>query len=576
MNFDPAMSKNEHVKREKDGLDVWNDIFKYAETGFASIAEADFARMRWYGIYQQKPNTGHFMWRIKLPGGRVTTEQMREIGLLANQYGRRFGDITTRQDIQLHWLTIADFPDLLDRIYKKVNLYTDFACGDTPRNVCSCPLDGVIKNQIVDLKNIVPKLSDMFRDGGREFSNLPRKFKSSVSACPLHCHQPQINDVSAFGVIKDDGRRGLGIMVGGGLSSTPHYAQGLRVFIPEDKIAQQLPDVLRYTCHIFRDADSLRYKRNRARLKFLVADKGWQWFRDELEARLGYQLEHADEIVNPRGALHTDHTGIGEQKDGNYFVGVAIERGRLTGYQMIAAADLADRFAVQGRAEVRLSQKQNLVLINIPEQNVDALSKELDAVGLTPHAPPWRDSLVSCTGTQFCNLAVAETKDRAKKILEYLEKEVALDTPIMVSVTGCPNSCSQYQIADIGLRGIPIPLDENLKVLGCEPRLDDPKKTDAFDMLLGGKLGENPEFTTETVRKVPAALVPKVIAALVENYKANRVEAVDGDVETFRDFIDRNEIDQLRQWAVIPEWTAPAPKEKRPPVAPKPATTQPA
>ena len=263
---------------------------------------------------------------------------------------RGFGDITTRQDIQLHWLAIADFPDCLDRIYKQAGLYTDFACGDTPRNCTSCPLDGVLKNQILPLGDLVQRVSDMFRDGRREFSNLPRKFKSNLAACPIHCHQPQINDVAAFGVIHPrDGRRGLGVMVGGGLSSTPYYADGLRVFVPEEKVQQQIPDIFRHVCHIFRDADELRYKRKRARLKFLVQDKGWEWFRDDLERRLGYELEHDDEIVNPRGALHTDHMGVGEQSHGLYYVGVPIARGRMTGDQMIAAAELAERFAAGGK-----------------------------------------------------------------------------------------------------------------------------------------------------------------------------------------------------------------------------------
>jgi sulfite reductase beta subunit-like hemoprotein len=550
MNFDPAMSKNEHVKREKDGLDVWNDIFQYAKNGFATIPEEDFTRMRWYGIYQQKPNEGHFMWRIKLPGGRLRPAQLREIGAISNQYCRGFGDVTTRQCIQLHWLKIEDFPDSLDRIYNKAGLYTDFACGDTPRNCCSCPLDGVIKNQILDLGDLVQRVSDMFKQGGKEFSNLPRKFKQSIAACPLHCHQPQINDSSAFGVIREvNGRtqRGLGIMVGGGLSSTPHYAQGLRVFVAEDKIQKQIPEIFRGIAHIFRDADSLRYKRAKARLKFLVADKGWQWFRDELEHRLGYALEHDEQIVNPRGALHTDHIGVGEQSNGLYYVGAPVERGRCTADQMIAIADITERLGEAGKGQIRLSQKQNILLVNIPKQNVDAVSRELDAIGLPPHAPMWRDSLISCTGTQFCNLAVVETKDRAKQILEYLEREVDLDTPIMVSVTGCPNACAQYQIADIGLTGI--------------PSIYNGLKQDGYNVLVGGCLGENPEFGQEIVKKVPAVLVHKVIAALVGHYKANRVVDEDGDPEPFRDFAARNEAEQLAKWCDIPEWK-PAPPRK--------------
>lgn len=549
MTFDPKMSKNEHVKAEKDGLDTWEDIFRYAKAGYDAIADADFGRMRWYGIYQQKPNEGHFMWRIKLPGGRVTPHQFRVIGELANQYARGFGDITTRQDIQLHWLGIADFPDCLDRIYNQANLYTDFACGDTPRNCTSCPLDGVLKNQILPLGDLVQRVSDMFRAGGKEFSNLPRKFKANLAACPLHCHQPQINDVATFGVFHRDGRRGLGLMVGGGLSSTPHYAAGLRVFIPEDKVQQQIPEIFRHVCHIFRDADELRYKRKRARLKFLVQDKGWEWFRDDLERRLGYELEHDDTIVNPRGALHTDHMGVGEQADGHYFVGVPVARGRMTGDQMIAAAELARRFGGGAGGEIRLSQKQNLLLVNIPKQNVDPLSRELEQIGLPPHAPLWRDSLITCTGTQFCNLAVVETKQRAADILQYLEDEVDLDSPIMVSVTGCPNSCAQYQISDIGLTGI--------------PSIYNGVKQDGYNLLVGGCLGEDPEFGQEIVPKIPAVLVHRVIGALVTNYKANRIEDPDGDPETFRSFVARHDADQLRAWSQIPDWTPPPPKKAK-------------
>ncbi len=546
MNFDPKMAKNEHVKQAKDGLDVWNDIFRYAEQGFSAIPEDDFARMRWYGIYQQKPNEGHFMWRIKLPGGRVTPGQLREIGHLANDFGRGIADITTRQDIQLHWMTIENFPDALNRIYNKVGLYTDFACGDTPRNVCSCPLDGIIKNQIVDTGDIVQRASDMFRAAGKELSNLPRKFKSSVSACPLHCHQPQINDVGVFGVVRDDGSRGLGVLVGGGLSRTPHFGQGLRVFIPEAKVHDQLLDVLKNVCRIFRDADELRYKRAQARLKFLVADKGWKWFREELERRLGYELEHDDSIVNPRGALHTDHMGVGEQKDGLYYVGIPVARGRTSGDKLIRVAELVEAFAAKGKAEIRLSQKQNILLPNIPKSAVDELSAELDAIGLSPAAPLWRESLVSCTGTQFCNLAVVETKERAREILHYLEEEVEIDSPIMISVTGCPNACAQYQIADIGLTGTKSQWEG--------------EKVDAYDIYVGGALGETPEFGLEIVQKCPAPIVHKVIAQVVRNYKTNRVIDSDGEVETFREFVSRCEPDQLRDGAKIAEWTPPPPK----------------
>lgn len=543
------MAKNEHVKHAKDGLDVWQDIFRYAQEGHAAIPEDDFIRLRWYGIYQQKPNEGHFMWRIKIPGGKLTTHQTRVIGQLSQKVGRDIADITTRQDIQFHWMTIADFPEALDTIYNKLGMYTDFSCGDTPRNVCACPLSGMLKNEICDTASLPQVLSDMFRAAGKELSNLPRKFKTTVSACPLHCHQPQINDIGVFGAIHPDGRRGLAIMVGGGLSSTPHFGQGLRVFIPQDKIAEQLPPVFKQIATIFRDADELRYKRKRARLKFLVADKGWQWFRDELERRLGWQLEHADQIINPRGALHTDHMGVGELNDGLFYVGIPIERGRSSGSALITIADLADKYAAPGRAEIRLSQKQNLLLPGIPKENVEPLVKALAAAGLDPHAPLWRHNLLSCTGTQFCNLAVVETKERAKGILNYLEQEVEIDSPIMLSVTGCPNACAQYQIADIGLTGTKAQFEG--------------QKVDAYDLYVGGRFGETPTFGEEVIPKVPSPIIHKVIAALVKGYKKNRLETPEGDLESFRDFVARLDIPDLKALAAVPEWTPPPPRKGR-------------
>jgi sulfite reductase beta subunit-like hemoprotein len=410
-------------------------------------------------------------------------------------------------------------------------------------------LHGLLENDICDIGNITQVLSDMFRKAGKELSNLPRKFKTTVSACPLHCHQPQINDIGVFGVRHPDGRGGLGVMVGGGLSSTPHFGQGLRVFIPEADIHRLLPDVFYHIACIFRDADELRYKRKRARLKFLVADRGWQWFRNELESRLGYQLEHCDEIVNPRGALHTDHMGIGKLKNGLQYVGIPIERGRTSGTALQKIADLVDKYAATGMGEIRLSQKQNILLPNILPANVPALVSELKAIGLDPNAPLWRHNLLSCTGTQFCNLAVVETKQRAKGILEYLEQEVELDSPIMLSVTGCPNACAQYQVADIGLTGT--------------KAIVNGEKLDAYDLYVGGRLGDKPEFGEELLQKVPTTVVHKVIGQLVRGYKSNRLVTTDGDIEPFRDFVSRVDLADLKALSVIPDWTPPPPRKGR-------------
>lgn len=530
------LNKVEAIKKAKDGLAVWDDIFRYAKTGFASIPEDDFVRMRWYGIYQQLPNNGHFMLRIRIPNGYLRPAQLREIASIAKDHARGFGDITTRQCIQLHWLTIESFADVLPRL-ERVGLVSKFACGDTPRNVVGCPLAGLLKDEILDSRPAVAATNQMFLDGNKEFSNFPRKFKSAVAGCHLHCHQPQINDIGAFGVVRKNPQtgeeeRGFGIVVGGGLSTTPHIAQGLRVFVKPE----QLPAVSRGIAHVFRDF-GYREKRTRARMKFLVADWGWQKFRDELEKDIGFTLEHDESIVCPPHAPHTDHMGTGPQKqEGLSYVGIPIERGRITADQMLSAAYIAERFGGAGKAEIRLSNKQNLILANMPTEHLSSMTNELEAAGLSPFTSLWRTNLVSCTGTQFCNLAIVETKDRAAKILKFLEEECQIDSPIMVSVTGCPNSCGQYQIADIGLMGVV-----------CNFRGQ--RGTEAYNILLGGALGSEAGFAQLTLKKVPADFVQVAIKQIVDAYKANRTD----ENETFREFVRRHTPEQLGEWLKIPE-----------------------
>lgn len=557
------MNKVEAIKNAKDGLDIWDDIFRFgsanapvldaskAEAFLASgglpehlpaaarqaaIPEEDFVRLRWYGIYQQLPNNGYFMLRIRIPNGILNPTQLTEIAALTKEYARGFSDITTRQDLQLHWLTIDAIGPILTRL-QSVGLVSKFACGDTPRNVVGCPLTGLLAAETIDATAASAAVNQMFLDGHKEFSNFPRKFKAAIAGCHLSCHQPQINDIGVFGVKRKNPATGAeeigyGLVVGGGLSTTPHIAQSLRVFIRPEQVGP----VCRGIAHIFRD-HGYREKRTRARMKFLVADWGWQKFRDMLEADLGFKLEHDDSIVNPPAAPHTDHMGTGPQKQpGLHYVGVPIQRGRLTAAQMLAAAQLSQRFAAPGQQQIRLSNKQNLLLVNVPAQNVDPLVAALTAAGLTPHAPLWRSQIVACTGTQFCNLAIVETKDRAAKILKFLEAECQLDTPIFISVTGCPNACAQYQIADIGLMGVV-----------CNFR--GVRGTEAYNVLLGGALGADPAFATLALKKVPADYIEKSIKQVVDAYMKTRI---DPD-ETFRQFVSRHTPEQLAAFLTIPE-----------------------
>jgi sulfite reductase beta subunit-like hemoprotein len=530
------LNKIEQIKQDKDGLDILADLIRYSEQGdFSAIAPEDLTRFRWFGVYQQKPNAdGFFMQRIKVPGGQLNPEQLRAIGTLADRFGRGIGDITTRQDIQLHWIRIEHVKTMLE-ILRDAGLTTVFACGDTPRNVIGCPLAGVAEDEIIDTSALAKGISDLYIGGGKEFSNLPRKFKPSIGGCPLHCHQPQINDFGFYAVRRPpaNGRGaevGFGLLVGGGLSDSPHFAQPMRVFVRPEQVLE----VARAIAHLFRD-QGYREKRGRARLKFLVADKGWEWTRQEIERNLGYALERDESLLQPP-AVHSDHIGVGKQKDGRAYIGVPIERGRLTARNMLDLAGLSQRFA-DGPRRIRLSTKQNVLLLDIPLGNVADLTRALDDAGLPPHAHPLRATLISCTGTEFCNLAVVETKHRAGRVLRYLEETTPLDRPLMISFTGCPNACAQFQICDIGLTGIPV-MDPVLK-----DEKGKPKKVDGYNVLLGGGIGSDPRFGEVIAKKIPADRIHMSLRSLIERYLAER----QGADESFRAWVGRSAPESLQK-----------------------------
>jgi sulfite reductase beta subunit-like hemoprotein len=533
---DVKLNKVEAIKQQQDGFDALDDLLRYAEQGdHAAVPEEQYTRFRWFGLYRQKPNeNGNFMYRIKVPGGQLNVEQLRAISWLTGRFARGFGDITTRQDIQLHWVRLGDVKTIFETL-RTVGLTSMFACGDTPRNTLGCPLAGVAEGELLDTAPLAQAISDMYIAGGKEFSNLPRKFKSAIGACPLHCHQPQFNDYGFFGVKRPDGQVGFGLLVGGGLSDTPHFAQPLRVFVRPEQVL----DVARAIAQLFRD-HGYREKRGRARLKFLVADKGWQWTREMIEKNLGYELERDETLLHPP-AVHGDHMGSGRQKDGRYYVGVPIGRGRLTAKNMADLADLSERFA-EGPRRIRLSNMQNALLLDVPQENVAGLMRALDDVGLPATAHSLRSLVLSCTGTEFCNLAVVETKHRAGRVLKYLEERLPEDVHVTISFTGCPNACAQYQICDIGLTGTmaldPSQLDERGR----------PRKVEAYNVALGGALGVSPQFGEVIAKKVIADKIHLALENLINQYLEQRID----EDESFRTWVARSEPEFLEKWIIEP------------------------
>ncbi len=511
----------EALKLEKDGLDVIHDIYRYAKLGFEAITDGDFDRMKWYGVYRQKPkDSGYFMLRTKVPGGQITPEQAIKLSELADQYGHGFCDITTRQTIQFHWLRIEDIPDIFDQL-DKVGITTSGACGDDTRNVCGCPVSGINPDEVLDA---TPQLLEINRNltNNRDFSNLPRKYKISISGCQIHCSQPDINCLGFFGLFNSDGEPGYGIKVGGGLSSAPHMAQTLPVWIAPD----QVWPVAKAVSEIYRD-EGYRNKRNRARFKFLVADWGAERMTAEVEARVGYKLRAHTDFVFPRDQ-ESDHMGIHPQKQaGLFWVGVCFPGGRIREGVLAKVGAIADKYCEPGKATIRLTNKQNLVIPNVPEANLPAMKAEMDVLGLEYAPSNFRKGCVSCTGIEFCNLAVAETKNRMISLVGQLEERSGwYKDKIRIHFSGCPSSCGQHQIADIGFRGARTKVDGKLH--------------DAYDLFVAGRLGENRRFNDLLKGKILASDIDVVIDSLLRTYTDNK-----NDDETFSEYCERASKEEL-------------------------------
>ena len=531
LGYREPLNQNERSKRDNDGLLVKQRILDiYQHTGFAGIDPADLrGRMRWYGLYTQRRQgipggktatlepeeleDEFFMMRIRIDGGALTSEQLRVVARISTEFGRDVADITDRQNVQLHWVRIEDVPTIWDRL-EAVGLSTTEACGDTPRVMLGCPLEGVAADSVLDAAPVLRDVVEKYL-GDPAFSNLPRKYKTSISGCAQHCTNHEINDVSFVGVIGDDGEPGFDLWVGGGLSTNPRFAERLGVFVRPGEVSEVWAGVTA----IFRDY-GYRRQRNHARLKFLMADWGPDKFRKVLQDEyLHRQLSDGD--PPPASPAHRDHTGIRLQRNGLFSVGATTRSGRTSGSALRAVADLADRL---GGGRVALTAQQGIVLLDVPAENSDRIADELDGVGLTVRPSAFLRGTIACTGIEFCKLALTETKNRAETIRQELERRLPdFDTPITIHVNGCPNSCARFQVADIGFKG----------VVHKGPNGDE----DAFQVHLGGVMGENAEFGRKfRGLKVTAEEAPDYAERVLRGYLARRERG-----ESFAEYVLRAE-----------------------------------
>jgi sulfite reductase (ferredoxin) len=480
LGYHEPLNKNEENKRNDDGLNVRQRILDiYSKYGFESIDPADLrGRFRWYGLYtQRRPGIDggktavlepeelddrYFMMRIRIDGGQLTVDQLRVIAYASHRYARGTADVTDRQNIQLHWVEIENVPDIWDAL-ESVGLTTTEACGDTPRVILGCPLAGIADDELIDATPEIAAIADQYI-GDPAFSNLPRKFKSSISGCAAQCAIHEINDVAFAGVVNDDGETGYDLWVGGGLSTNPMIGRRLGAFVRPG----QVPEVWAGVTGLFRDY-GYRRLRHRARIKFLVADWGPEKFREVLEKEyLGYALPDGPAPAAPPGGIR-DHVGVHRQRDGNYYVGFAPTVGRLSADALDVIADLAARY---GSGRVRTTTEQKMVILDVPQDRTDALVKELDKAGLPARPSAFRRHTMACTGIEFCKLAIVETKARAADLISELERRLpGFDTPVTINVNGCPNSCARIQTADIGLKGSLVTGPDGTQVEGFQVHL---------------------------------------------------------------------------------------------------------
>ena len=512
----------ERIKREKAPWSIMDDIRRYSREGFAAISNEDLTvRFRAWGLYTQGDGRGtrgeempFFMMRVRTPNGFLTSDMVRRISDISDKYARSSIDITNRQNFQLHWLRIEDIPTVWDSL-AEVGWTSMGACGDNPRTVTGCSLAGVEHDELIDAGPIAVAV-DRFLNGNPDYANLPRKFKITITGCQNWCSYPEINDIGATAVRRDDGVIGFHVRVGGGLSTKPHLAVLMPAFVHQE----QLPEVVNAVTAIFRDSDELRVNRTKARMKFLFVNHGWtaETFLAEVERRIGYKLDAPADEHPPEGHFR-DHIGVHPQKQpGLSYAGYSVVSGRISTDQLRGLATIADEF---GDGKLRLSATQNILITNIPTDRTAELAERSRALGVALDGSVFQRGTASCTGSEYCKLALTETKLFSIRLAQELEDRLpGFTDTVKLHIAGCPNSCGQHPIADVGLQGV------LLNQGGVQ--------VEGFDFFVGGGLGKNSALGHRVGFRAPADEVPNALERLFEAYVDGKSEG-----ESIRSFTGR-------------------------------------
>lgn len=473
-----------------------------AQTGRAAyevISEEDIVRLQWWGLYHDKPRVGYFMMRIKIPGGILTAPQLRTIGRLSVRFGRGYAELATRQNVQLHWIRLDDFTEIFETL-ERSGLTTTGACGDTVRNITCCPVAGLARDELFDVTPVLRDFAGFFY-GNREYSDLPRKHKITISADPAQCNAPDFHCIALVGMLHE-GVPGFAFRVGGGLSSAPRIARDLRMFVPiRDALA-----VTRAILDIWREEPRYRLSRVKARIKFMVDELGPERLRAMVVERVGADFPN---VPAPEPIGEAVHLGRNPQRqDGMTYVGFPVHQGLVNGEQMLQLADLCESYG----GGLRVTRQQNFVLTDIPDARVEDVVAAVARIGFPLDVNRIRGLGIGCTGQPLCNFAVASTKTRLDEVVTHLERTFGRQVEdLRVQVDGCPHACAQHWVADIGLQGT-TPRERGAAG----------EKLEAYEIYLRGGVGREPQIGKALLRRVPAEKVTAYVERLVRDYLANR------------------------------------------------------
>jgi ferredoxin-nitrite reductase len=491
------MNKIEEYKHEKDGLDVGKEIDLFAQQGWKAISDGDVERLKWHGLFLRKHTPGFFMMRIRISNGIATSDQARCLADISNRFGRGIMDLTTRQQLQLRWIRIDDAPEILSRL-QDAGLSSLQTGMDNIRNVVGCPVAGLARDELLDASPVVRRFTSMFV-GNRAFTNLPRKFNVTITGCRLNCTHAESQDIGLTPAAKEINGEvvvGFNVQVGGKMGSGGfRIASPLDLFVPPDEAAE----ICALMTLIYRDHGP-REARAKARLAFLLDEWGAARFRAEVERRAGRPLERAG--TDARAEHSTDHLGIYRQREDEVsYVGLCVPFGRITAGQLSELARLSEAY---GRSELRFTVGQNVLIPHVPDARMGAFLAEPLLQTFRYDPDEVTRGMVTCTGIDYCNLALIDTKARAMEVVKALKPKLDSVPPISVYWSGCPAGCGNHQAANIGLQGTKVRIDG--------------KVVEAVHIFVGGRTGPKPRVGQMIMADVPCDRLGEVLEGFVRYY----------------------------------------------------------